>query len=193
MSWRDKVQAMRDGVNSQKCPNPSLPKPPKPSFVSFGSTPPTPFQEKTGVSGHPARMDDFPENLQKPAMSVAANDLAQGAGLVPEQPDLDPDRWCWPHSDAMTGREIDTFTGRASQFNRRGMPSVAAEELAYQLVARDREDDDRRLCLECLHLSGQRGAWRCNQWQRAGMGAAGVPAGLVLVLQRCDGFRNASR
>ena len=93
----------------------------------------------------------------------------------------------------MTGREIDAFTRRASQFNRRGMPSVNAEALAYKLVNRDREADDRRLCLECVHLSGQRGAWRCSQWQRAGMGAAGIPAGLVLVLQRCDGFRNASR
>ena len=105
----------------------------------------------------------------------------------------DPDRWCWPHSEAMTGREIDAFTGRASQFYRRGMPSVNAEALAYKLVNRDRDGDDRRLCLECVHLSGQRGAWRCSQWQRAGMGAAGIPAGLVLVLQRCDGFRSASR
>ena len=193
MSWRDKVQAMREGVNSQKCPKPSLPKTTETLFVVSVSTPPTPFQEKTGFSGHPARLADFPENLRKPVMAVAANDPAQGAGLVAELPDLDPDSWCWPHSDAMTGREIDTFAGRASQFNRRGMPSVAAEALAYQLVARDREDDDRRMCLECLHLSGQRGAWRCGQWQRAGMGAAGIPAGLVLVLQRCDGFRNASR
>lgn len=65
MSWRDKVQAMREGVNSQKCPEPSLPKPPKPSSVSFGSTPPAPFPEKTGFSVHPASpIPGTPENLR---------------------------------------------------------------------------------------------------------------------------------
>lgn len=108
-----------------------------------------------------------------------------------------PDLWSWPHSAAMNMAEIDAFSQRASVFNRRGMPSVEAEGLAYRLVNRDRDGDDRRLCLECVHLAGSqpgswsRGGWRCGQWQQAGMGATGVPAGLVMVLQRCDGFRPA--
>ncbi|MBH1957544.1 MAG: hypothetical protein I8H70_02500 [Burkholderiales bacterium] len=100
-----------------------------------------------------------------------------------------PDRWCWPHSQAMTNKEISTFENRANLFNRRGMAAVNAERLASKLTDRDRQDDERRLCLECAHMGGQHGAWRCNQWQRAGMGATGIPAGLVLVLQRCDGFK----
>jgi hypothetical protein len=183
MSWRDKVQAMRASENSQKCPNPSLPKPPKPSSVSFGSTPPTHFQEKTGFSGHPAAAN---ESASSEPVSTASPTKSSPA--VTELPD--PDRWCWPHSEAMTGREINTFSARTIVFNRRGMPSVNAEALAYKLVNRDRDGDDRRLCLECVHLSGQRGAWRCNQWQQAGMGAAGIPAGLVLMLQRCDSFKD---
>ena len=102
----------------------------------------------------------------------------------------DPDRWCWPHSSAMTGREIDTMVERTSLFNRRGLPALQAELLADKLVTRDREADDRRLCLECAHLSRTGGAMRCAQWQRAGLGAPGIPAGLVLVLQRCDAFRD---
>jgi len=46
-----------------------------------------------------------------------------------------------------------------------------------------RDRDDRRLCLECAHLSGRAGAMRCARWQRAGLGQAGIPSGLVLQLQ----------
>ena len=102
----------------------------------------------------------------------------------------DPDRWCWPHSDAMNTGEIDVFTMRLGNLTRRGLLESESEKLADKLVLRDRESDDRRLCLECVHLAGQAGAVRCAQWQRAGLGAAGVPAGLHLVLQRCDGFKD---
>ena len=42
----------------------------------------------------------------------------------------DPDRWCWPHSSAMTGREIDTMVERTALFNQRGLPALDAELLA---------------------------------------------------------------
>ena len=102
----------------------------------------------------------------------------------------DPDRWCWPHSTAMNTGEIDVFTMRLDNFTRRGLLKSESEKLADKLVLRDRESDDRRLCLECVHLGGRAGSIRCAQWQRAGLGAAGVPAGFHLVLQRCDGFKD---
>lgn len=108
---------------------------------------------------------------------------------IAASPEPDPDRWCWPHSSAMNGREIDTMIERTSLFNRRGLAALEAELLSDKLVTRDRDGDDRRLCLECVQLSGRVGAVRCAQWQRAGLGAPGVPAGLVMVLQRCDGFK----
>lgn len=111
--------------------------------------------------------------------SAAAND-----------PRPDPDRWAWPYSEAMTGNEIDTFTARLHHFTRRGLTGVDAEKLSDKLVMRDRETDDRRLCLECIHLNRSSG-WRCAQWQRAGLGGAGIPAGLVLQLQRCDSFKDS--
>ncbi|CAN5533106.1 hypothetical protein BH10PSE16_BH10PSE16_33020 [soil metagenome] len=154
-------------------------------------------------------------------MPVAANDPAQVVGLVSkvevsalvsaetpvssQTPDSEsfkrvssltavidnPDRWCWPHSSAMTGREIDTMAERTALFNRRGLPALEAELLADKLVNRDREADDRRLCLECAHLS-RAGGLRCAQWQRAGLGAPGIPAGMAVLLQRCDGFKAAT-
>ena len=146
----------------------------------------------TSATSATSKNTDSRENFQNLPQPGALKPASQEPPeLVTERPD--PDRWSWPHSEAMTSGEIDAFAGRASQFYRRGMPSVNAEALAYKLVNRDRDGDDRRLCLECAHLTGQRAAWRCDQWKRAGMGAAGIPAGMVLLLQRCDGFRNASR
>jgi hypothetical protein len=104
----------------------------------------------------------------------------------------DPDRWCWPHTEAMNGSEIDTFTQRLHHFTRRGIAESEAQSLADKLVTRDREADDRRTCLECLHLNSGGSAWRCNQWQRAGLGASSVPAELVRHLQRCDGFNDST-
>lgn len=67
-------------------------------------------------------------------------------------PATDPDRWCWPHSEGMNSREIDTFTARLARFTDRGLTLADAEQQADRLVIRDRYSDDRRLCLECAHL-----------------------------------------
>lgn len=137
--------------------------PTKPGFVGFVGSIPAPMPKTRG---------DAP----------AAND-----------PAADPDRWAWPHSEAMTGAEIDTFTARLARFTDRGLGLDDAEALAAKLVTRDRESDDRRLCLECFHLSGQSGkAWDCRNWQRAGVASsardAQLSAALVCQPQRCDGF-----
>ena len=137
--------------------------PTKPGFVGFVGS---------GMAPLPKTRGDSP----------AAND-----------PAADPDRWAWPYSQAMTGREIDTFTARLHHFTGRGLVAHDAERLADKLVTRDRESDDRRLCLECVHLAGHSaGAMRCTNWQRAGVAMrakdAQLSAALVCQLQRCDGF-----
>lgn len=114
------------------------------------------------------------------ASEAAANDTAT-------TPSADPDRCCWPHSEAMNGREIDTFTARLARFTDKGLSLDDAERLADKLVIRDREGDDRRLCLECAHLHGA-GRWRCGNWQRADVARDGLARDLVLTLQRCNGF-----
>lgn len=135
--------------------------PTKPGFVGFVGTPDERVREITGKA-------------------TPANDPAS-----------DPDRWAWPHSSAMNGREINTFMARLARFTDKGLDAVAAERLADLLVVRDREQDDRRLCLECGHLQRAAG-WRCGNWGRAGVAIRATDAELcrdfVNLLQRCDGF-----
>ena len=135
-----------------------------------------------------------PDSLPSVA-TVATVSVATAQKLAANDPAAvthDPDRWCWPHSAAMTGREIDTFTARLHHFTRRGLAEPDAENLADKLVTRDRESDDRRMCLECVHLAGHAGVWGCQNWQRAGVAIkardAQQSAALVYQSQRCDGF-----
>ena len=126
-----------------------------------------------------------PDKLR--AASLALDAVVLAAGLA-----ADPDRWSYPHSTAMNTAEIDRFTARLARFTDRGVILSEAERLADLLVIRDRERDDRALCLECTHL--QR-AGRCGNWQAAGVAIrardAFMPVELVRQLQRCDGFTGA--
>jgi hypothetical protein len=117
-----------------------------------------------------------------------------GDSPAANDPAPDPDRWAWPHSQAITGAEINTFTARLHHFTGCGMADTDAETLADKLVTRDRESDDRRLCLECAHMAGQGAvAMRCTNWQRAGVAVqardARLSGALAHRLQRCDGFK----
>ena len=128
-----------------------------------------------------------PDALARMRAASLALDKVQAA----TPPDT-PDASCWPHSTAMNGAELDTFTARLARFTDRGLILSEAERLADVLVQRDRECDDRRVCLECLHL--QRG--RCGNCQVAGVAIrshdAQLPPDLILQLQRCDGFATAT-
>ena len=152
-------------LKKQKGPDTHPTEPTEPGFVGFVGTPGGHIQKITGSA-------------------TPANDLA-----------LDLDRWAWPHSTAMTGTEIDTFTARLARFTDKGLTLDAGERLADKLVIRDRERDDRRHCLECTHLH-RGGGWRCSNWQRAGVALrardAQLPTDFVNLLQRCDGFNDAA-
>ena len=125
------------------------------------------------------------ENVPEHDPTGASNDSDQPAA---NDPAPDPDRWCWPHSDAMTGNELDTFARRLEVFTLKGLDLADAEAMADKLVLRDREGSDLATCLECRHLSRAR---RCGQWQRAGVARdalAVLPGDLVMILQRCPTF-----
>ncbi|MFM9880361.1 MAG: hypothetical protein ACKVOO_08135 [Burkholderiaceae bacterium] len=136
------------------------------------------------VSAKPERLSTvlavpFPAVLEKHNSSIAVTE--------------DPDRYCWPHSSAMNSAEIDLFTARLNRFTEKGLTCNYGEALADKLVLRDRDQDDRRICLECKHLDGHgAGSWRCGNWRAAGVAIssrdAQLPADLVVQLQRCDGF-----
>lgn len=73
-------------------------------------------------------------------------------------PAVDPDRWCWPHSDAMNTAEIARFIGR-------GIAEAEAERLADELLLADRRPSSSsaapvpparpaaRSCAACTHLT----------------------------------------
>jgi len=160
----------------------------------FAGTPASTFGNSGAVqeaANDTALAPDFPGEAFEERAAIMEHDgglnrleaEALAAACVQE---ADPDSHCWPHSSAMNTLEIDTFMGRVERFTRDGLDYAAAQKLADLLVIRDREGDDRRLCLECSHLS-ERG--RCLA---AAMGrVAGADRRLepvTTILQRCEAF-----
>jgi hypothetical protein len=166
-------------LKNEKVPAPHATKPTKPpqgvvgtGYVGFVAYPPTLFQKIEVV-----------DSVTVTPEATAANDAPAPA----TEPAIDPDRWCWPQSSALNSTEIDLFLSRLARFTEKGASYDVAERMAEKLVIRDREGDDRRLCLECSHLQG---SWRCGNHVRAGVGRD-LPFELVLMLQRCPGLQGA--
>lgn len=105
---------------------------------------------------------------------------------------VDPDRWCWPNSPAMNGREIGIFSIRLEHLRSLGLDLDSAEKFADRLVIRDRDMDDRIVCFECCHL---RNGWHCMNLQNADVSVQNtntkLPSDFVHQLQRCSGFISA--
>lgn len=133
----------------------------------------------SATHGHPSP----PTVASVATVAVARVEEAGANDLAP-----DPNRFCWPHSEAMNAQEIDTFTLRLARFTDKGMPLAQAEKAADRLVIRDRESDDRALCLECTHLKGA-GRWRCENWPAADVAPEQLAPELITLLQRCPGLR----
>lgn len=134
-------------------------------FVGSAAYPPAPFHKIEG-------------NESDATTNYAANDAAMP----------DPDRCCWPYSAAMNSTELETCAARLVRFTDKGESLEVAERVADRLLVRDREGDDRRMCLECAHLHGGTGHWRCGNWKLAEIGGSALQRDLVRMLQRCSGF-----
>jgi hypothetical protein len=80
---------------------------------------------------------------------------------------------------------------RKEFFIMRHVDAGRAVTLAERLELRDHQRDDRRLCLECSHMSGTETARRCAQWPNTGMPGPRIPADTVDLLQRCSMFNEA--
>ncbi len=94
---------------------------------------------------------------------------------------------------AMSDKEFVRYGFRAGLFERRGMDPDAVMELAYRLVSRDAERDDRRACAECAHFQFNR---RREYGNRCFVAAKGAMHGTSVrhdphpsILQRCDHFQ----
>jgi hypothetical protein len=87
--------------------------------------------------------------------------------------------------------EITRMVGYATQARRHGLNVDDAEEIADRLTLRDRQHDDRRMCIECrsLELSGRCATARVGQL--AGADRRFEPVKTVLI--RCAGFTPNTR
>lgn len=71
---------------------------------------------------------------------------------------------------------------------RRGWPIAKAEAWVDKLLARDRDRDDRRACIECAHLMRTGG---CSQMQRGRIRGASTHHSnhpITDILMRCEAF-----
>ena len=106
-----------------------------------------------------------------PAAVSANDDVRHGATATQVRrsgnPYLTPEQGDECHESSWNDAEIETFMARSTRF--RAMGRVDAEHLAERLTLRDRQADDRRLCVECRELeasgrcaAARRGALACT-------------------------------
>lgn len=89
------------------------------------------------------------------------------------------------HAGGWDDAGIDAFQRREARFIRMGR-AADAEHLAERLTLRDRQHDDRRLCLECAALAVNRRCLVAARGRLAGADRRLEP--MPTILQRCPGF-----
>lgn len=114
---------------------------------------------------------------------------AEASGPTPPRrsgnPLMTPEQGDDCHAGGWDDAEIEVFTVREARFMRLGRVADA-EHLAERLTLRDREQDDRRLCLECTSLANNRRCELAAQGRLAGADRRLEP--VPTILQRCPGF-----
>lgn len=111
---------------------------------------------------------------------LAGNDPAPAAAELTPSGELD--------QASSTAPADHTTNARLALFNDRGLNQGDAIALVRRLTLRDDQHDERRVCLECEHMSGTVNARRCGQWRQTRSKGPPMPADLVDILQRCAGF-----
>lgn len=114
-----------------------------------------------------------------------AADAAPDVAPVARPHRLSPEDADRAHLTEWDDTTIATFTKRVTLFLRRGINATDADDLAEALVLRDRDGDDRRLCVECSHLRRT----VCN----SDAGMDGYVGDMLTMLQRCPGFEEAKQ
>lgn len=140
---------------------------------------------KEGVSGQKTGRQT-PSVATVTTVAMVASSKSESTATKKVVPISNPDRWCWPNGPAMNGQEISVFNKRNNFFLARGWG--AAEAVADRLVRRDRESDDRVVCLECVHYTKR---W-CANANAAELSptksSTEIATNLIPLLQRCPGF-----
>lgn len=90
-------------------------------------------------------------------------------------------------TDWLSADESARSRDRRGRLLRWGWPPADAERLAARLLTRDREQDDRVSCADCVHYMPR----RCGNHRRAGLCQPALGRDLASQLQRCPGFEVA--
>ena len=102
------------------------------------------------AANDPAHAQDFDPEAFEERAGIAQFDgglnRSDAEALAAQGMARDPDRHCWPNTNAMNTVEIDTFTARVHLFTERGVSSTEAEGMADALMRRDREAGHRGRC-----------------------------------------------
>ncbi len=145
-------------------------------FVGFVAHPlGVPVETEVGFVGFVASIS---RNTQK---SHASNDSTMVAALMASK---GCEKRNHHGADNWSGSEIEAFNRRVVQFQNQGIDLPKAEAIAETLLVRDRDTDDRRMCVECLSLA----KFNCTTPKAAGLTTRDVRP-IRFMLQRCDGFK----
>ncbi len=90
------------------------------------------------------------------------------------------------HAGGWDDGEIEAFATRVLRFMQRGIGATAADDLAERLTLRDRDGDDRRLCLECTWLGDTGRCLAAASGRIRGADRRLEP--VQTALQRCEAF-----
>lgn len=126
-----------------------------------------------------------------PAAPSANDDLRPGTTISTVRrsgnPYMTPEQGDECHEGCWNDAEIETFVTRSTRLS--AMGRVDAEHLAARLTLRDRQADDRRLCIECRELES---SGRCAAARRGAL--ANTDRHLTPtqnILMRCPAFRGS--
>jgi hypothetical protein len=92
------------------------------------------------------------------------------------------------HAGGWTDSEMLSFSKRQSLMLARGHAPDEAEAMAEALTLRDRQGDDRRICLECAHLGARGRCIAASAGRINGVDKRLEP--VPTILQRCEAFRS---
>ena len=95
------------------------------------------------------------------------------------------------HAPQWDDAEISTFTTRVLKFVARGIDPTDADDLAERLTLRDRDQDDRRMCVECVHLKANGRCAAAHAGRLLGVDRRFEP--VPTQLWRCEGFAEPER
>lgn len=193
MNWLARLK------KTENTPDREPTKPTKAPFVGFVAPVDGDFQENeappSGDNQHTnkaANLPDCSEGVSQAQAAKLANMAVDGKGA--NSANLQS---CQPVSQAQAAEMLvqnrpvnlpevdiddDQHAARVDLFTRRGLRVKDAEQLAEQVYRRALDLDDRRLCLECRHLSGK----QCSSASYAGAGR--VVEAIVRLPQRCPAF-----